>query len=194
MWKKWLLRNLDGFPLAPLRRVFHLITGVEPGEWREGVDPGATRAWEGPHEAGDAAQGGDGLWRQRWVHQQVRHQVPSLVDDWQIHAIASWCTLKTRSRVPVKKLLQHGVNYFLLFSLHHYSLLNNTPRIRQTILLRLICIIETQGGSSAKELFFITVTVISWHVLCFPNSKKLFWSFLVFWPVYHSKHWERTLL
>lgn len=65
MRKKRLPSNLDGFPLASLRRVFHLIAGVEPWERREGVDPGAARAREGPHQAGDAAQGGDGLWRQR---------------------------------------------------------------------------------------------------------------------------------
>lgn len=122
MWKEWLPGNLDGFPLAHLRRVFHLIAGVEPGERREGVDPGAARAWEGPHQAGDAAQGGDGLRRQRWVHQQVWHQVPGLIDDGQIHAIASRRTLKTRAKV--NKLIQKGVNEFLLFSLHHFSLLS----------------------------------------------------------------------
>lgn len=68
MLKKNLPENLDGFPLAPLHTVLHLIARVEPWEWRERVDPGAARAWEGPHEAGDAAQGGDDLWRQGRVH------------------------------------------------------------------------------------------------------------------------------
>lgn len=207
MWKKWLLGNLDGFPLASLRRVFHLIAGVEPGEWCEGVDPGAAWAWEGPHEAGDAAQGGDGLWWQRWVHQQVWHQVPGLIDDWQIHAIASRRALKTCANATVNKLLQHKENSFSLSSLYHFSLLSsgikrwNQKKVKgkirnmvfsilffnlllertlepgtyrgmgQTILLGLICVIETQGGSSGKA--FITVTVISWHVFCFPNTRKV---------------------
>lgn len=34
----------------------------------------------------------------------------------------------------------------------------------------LICIIETQGGSGGRA-FFITVTVMGWHVLWFPNAK-----------------------
>lgn len=73
--------HLNSFPFTPLHRVLHLIAGVETWEGGEGVDPGAARARKRPHEAGDAAQGRDGGWRQRGIHQEVRHQVPGLVDD-----------------------------------------------------------------------------------------------------------------
>lgn len=209
--------NLDRFPLAPLHRVFHLVARVEPREWREGVDPGAAWAWEGAHEAGDAAQGGDGLWRQRCVHQQVWHQVPSLIDDWQVHAVASRRSLKSRAQshsqqaasarsefifaafsssflsclLRIKKQVKSDILYILFFNATVGTL--GHRGLGQPILARLICVIETQGGSSGEAFFFITVTVISWHVLCFPDSKKLFWSLLVSWPVNQSKHWDRTL-
>lgn len=85
--------NLNGFPVTPLYRVLHLVAGVETWEGGEGVDPWAAWAWKCPHEAGDAAQRCNGLWWQRWVHQQVWHQVPGLVDDRKIHAVATYCTL-----------------------------------------------------------------------------------------------------
>lgn len=92
--------HLDAFPLAPLGGVFHLVAGVEAGEGREGVDPGAAGAREGAHEAGDAAQGGDALGRQRRVHQQLRHQVPGLVDDREVHAVAGRRPLGTGTKPP----------------------------------------------------------------------------------------------
>lgn len=48
--------HLNGFPLTPLHRVFHLVAGVETRERGEGVDPGAARARKCAHEAGDATQ------------------------------------------------------------------------------------------------------------------------------------------
>lgn len=44
-YQGWCIGNacthLNGFPVAPLYRVLHLITGVETWERGEGVDPGA---------------------------------------------------------------------------------------------------------------------------------------------------------
>lgn len=88
--------HLNGFPVTPLHRVFHLITGIKTWKRGEGVDPGTAWAWECPHEAGDAAQSRGGVWWQRWVCQQLGHQVPGLIDDWEVHAIATHCTLCTR--------------------------------------------------------------------------------------------------
>lgn len=91
--KKHNTPHLHGFSLASLHRVLHLVAGVEAGEGGEGVDPGAARARKRPHEAGDAAQGRDGLRRQGRVHQQVGHHVPGLVDDREVHAVAAHRTL-----------------------------------------------------------------------------------------------------
>lgn len=85
--------NLNAFPVSPLYGVLHLVAGVETREGGEGVDPWAAWARKRPHEAGDAAQSWDGVRRQGRVHQQVWHQVPGLVDDWKIHAVAAHCTL-----------------------------------------------------------------------------------------------------
>lgn len=98
MTAEFVLLYLDAFPLAPLPRVLHLVAGVEAREGGEGVDPGAARAREGPHEAGDAAQGGDGLRGQRRVRQQVGHHVPGLVDDRQVDAVAAHSALRRVTR------------------------------------------------------------------------------------------------
>lgn len=38
------LAHLNGFPVTPLHRVLHLITGIETWKGGERVDPGAARA------------------------------------------------------------------------------------------------------------------------------------------------------
>ena len=81
--------HLQRLPVGPLGRIVGRVAGVEAGEGREGVDSRAAGAGEGPHEAGDAAQGGGGVGRQGGVRQQLRHQVPGLVDHRQVHAIAA---------------------------------------------------------------------------------------------------------
>jgi len=81
--------HLQRLPVGPLGLGDGLIAGVEAGEGREGVDPRAAGAREGPHQAGDAAQRGGGMGRQGGVRQQLRHQVPGLVDHRQVHAVAA---------------------------------------------------------------------------------------------------------
>lgn len=97
--------HLYGFSVSPLNRVLHLVTGVKTWEGGERVDSGAARARKCPHEAGDAAQDRNGMGRQRRVHQQVGHQVPGLVYNWQIYAIARHSTLSCTHITPSSDMM-----------------------------------------------------------------------------------------
>lgn len=91
-----LLSYLHGLPLAPLGGVLHLGAGVEAGEGGEGVDARPAGAREGAHEAADAAQRGENVRRERRVHQQLRHQTPSLIYHREIHTVPTGRALQAQ--------------------------------------------------------------------------------------------------
>ena len=107
--------HFQRLPVGPLSRVVDRVAGVEAGEGREGVDPRAAGPGEGPHEAGDAAQRGGGVGRQGGVRQQLRHQVPGLVDDRQVHAVATHGPLRRTTELR-RQNGQEVVHYCSVFA------------------------------------------------------------------------------